>query len=153
LTSASRPATAAVGTAFKLKTIDGEPRTLADVRGSKATLVVFFYPKCPYCNAEAPSIQKIADTYRAQGLSVVYINILPEQDNLVRDWQNDHHYTFPVLVGASTQSVGKDYSVSATPTHYLLGPNGRVLATRSGFQPGDEKTLEEEVTAALGMVR
>jgi peroxiredoxin len=132
-----------------LKTIDGEPRTLADVRGSKATLVVFFYPRCPYCNAEAPAIQKLADTYGTQGLSVVYINILPDEDKLVRGWLAEHRYTSPVLVGANTASIEKDYQVAATPTHYLLGPTGKVLSRYAGFQPGDEKTLEENVQAAI----
>ena len=121
--AAPPPASAVVGTAFKpfkLKTIDGEQRTLASVRGSKATLVVFFYPRCPYCNAEAPAIQKLADTFKAQGLSVVYVNILPEETPLVRGWQAEHGYTSPVLVGASTLSIERDYQVTATPTHYLL---------------------------------
>ena len=136
---------------FKLKTVDGEGRTLADVRGSKATLLVFFYPKCPYCNAEAPAIQKLADTYKAQGLSVVYVNILPEQEKLVRGWQAEHGYTSPVLVGASTHAVEKDYHVTATPTHYLLDSSGRVLWSHSGFKPGDENALEEEVKTAVGI--
>jgi len=153
-TSAASPTTAVVGTAFKpfkLKTIDGQPRTLADVRGSKATLVVFFYPRCPYCNAEAPAIQKLADTYRVQGLSVVYVNILPDQDKLVRGWLADHRYTSPVLVGASQEAIEKDYQVTATPTHYLLDSTGKVLSRHTGFQPGDEKALEQDVNAALGV--
>jgi peroxiredoxin len=151
-TPAASPPTAVVGTAFKpfkLKTIDGELRTLADVRGSKATLVVFFYPRCPYCNAEAPAIQKLADTYGSQGLSVVYVNILPDEDKLVRGWLAEHRYTSPVLVGASAASIEKDYQVAATPTHYLLDPTGKVLSRHAGFQPGDEKTLEENVRAAI----
>ena len=136
---------------FTLKTIDGERRTLADVRGSKATLVIFFYPRCPYCNAEAPAIQKLAGTYRPQGLSVVYVNILPEEDTLVRGWQVEHGDGLPVLVGASPSSIENDYLVVATPTQYLLDATGHILATHSGFQPGDEKTLEEEVKTAIGI--
>ena len=55
---------------FKLKTLDGVEKTLPDVLG-KATLVVFFFPTCPYCNAAFPKVQKIYDTYREQGLSMV----------------------------------------------------------------------------------
>jgi thiol-disulfide isomerase/thioredoxin len=136
---------------FKLKTIDGERRTLADVRGSKATLVIFFYPRCPYCSAEAPAIQRLADSYKPRGLSVVYINILPEEDTLVRGWQVEHGDSVPVLVGASPSSIEHDYLVAATPTQYLLDATGHILATHSGFQPGDEKTLEEEVKTAIGI--
>ena len=150
-TPAAGATASVVGTAFKpfkLKTIDGAPKALPDVLG-KATLVVFFYPTCPYCNAEAPTIQTLFDTYKAQGLSVVYINILPDEQKLVKGWQAKHGYTWPVLVGSSTASIQEGYDVTSTPTHYLLDAKGKVLARHSGFQAGDEKVLEQEVKAAL----
>jgi cytochrome oxidase Cu insertion factor (SCO1/SenC/PrrC family) len=151
-TSGVAPAVSVVGTnfkPFKLKTPDGAQKTLPDMLG-KTTLVVFFYPTCPFCNVAAPDIQKIADTYRAQGLSVVYINILPEEAKLIKGWQTTHGYTSPVLTGASTASIQNDYDVTSTPTHYLLDAKGKVLAKHSGFQPGDEKGLEQEIKRALG---
>jgi len=69
----------------------------------------------------------------------------------VKAWQAEHGYTFPALVGLSAQAVEKDYQVIATPTHYLLDATGRILSSHSGFQPGDEKGLEEEVRAAIGI--
>jgi len=135
---------------FKLKTIDGEPKTLHDVLG-KATLVVFFYPTCAYCNASAPDIQRMYDTYKAQGLSVVYVNILPDEQKLVKGWQAEHCSTVPVLVGATTGTIQDNYDVTATPTHYLLDANGKVLARHSGFKAGDEKRLEQEIQSALGI--
>jgi thiol-disulfide isomerase/thioredoxin len=113
--------------------------------------VIFFYPRCPYCSAEAPAIQRLADSYKPRGLSVVYINILPEEDALVRGWQVEHGDSVPVLVGATPSSIEHDYLVAATPTQYLLDATGHILATHSGFQPGDEKTLEEEVKTAIGI--
>ena len=38
---------------FKLKTLEGSQRSLPDVLG-KATVVVFFFPTCQYCNAAFP---------------------------------------------------------------------------------------------------
>src|SRR5262245_32927506 len=73
--------------AFKLKTLEGTPTSLPDVLG-KATLIVFFYPTCPYCNAAFPEIQKLHDTYREQGLSIVWINVLPDEDRLISDWRS-----------------------------------------------------------------
>jgi peroxiredoxin len=150
-TNESATAASYIGTTFKpfkMKTVDGAPKALADVLG-KATLVVFFYPTCPYCNQSAPDIQRIYDTYKAQGLSVVYINILPEEQKLVKGWQDQHSYTAPVLLGATTRSIQDDYDVIATPTHYLLDAKGKVLARHSGFTAGDEKELEQEIKKAL----
>src|SRR6187431_3437605 len=79
---------------FKLKSLEGPERTLSDVLG-KATLVVFFFPTCPYCNAAFPKVQKLYDTYREQGLSMVWINVVPDEQKLIADWRTKHGYTVP----------------------------------------------------------
>jgi len=133
---------------FKLKTLDGAQKTLPSVLG-KATLVVFFYPTCPFCNVAAPEIQRLYDTYKAQGLSVVYINTYPNEEQLVPGWLDEHHYTVPVLVGAKLNDVQRDYDVESTPTHYLLDAKGVVLSKHSGYQAGDSVALEQEIKNAL----
>lgn len=153
LTATAAPAATAVAVGsslkpFKLKTLDGAQKTLANVLG-KATLVVFFYPTCQFCNAAAPEIQRLHDTYKAQGLSVVYVNTYPHEEKLVQGWLDKHRYTVPVLVGAKLDDVQRDYDVQGTPTHYLLDARGVVLSKRSGYQAGDAAALEEEVKRAL----
>ena len=133
---------------FKLKTLDGAERTLPDVLGSKATLVVFFFPTCPYCNAAFPSVQKLYDTYKDRGLSIVWINVVPDEAKLIPGWQAQHGYTVPVLLGKG--STPMEYKVRMTPTHYLLNARGEILQKKDGFSPGDEKTLEQDIRNALG---
>jgi peroxiredoxin len=135
---------------FRLKTLEGVTRSLSDVLG-KATLVVFFYPTCPYCNAAFPEIQRLHDTYQDRGLSVVWINVLPEEEPLIADWRNKHGYTVPVLVGG--RSVQNDYKLVMTPTHYLLDSRGNILSKHAGYKPGDEKNLERAIQHALDVVR
>lgn len=134
---------------FKLKTLEGQEQTLADVLGPKATLVVFFFPTCKYCNEAFPSVQKIYDTYKSRGLSMVWINAVPREERLIRAWRQKHGYSVPVLVGASNRALDKDYKVFMTPTHYLLDADGRIISTHAGFKPGDEKVLEDAIVRAL----
>ena len=158
--SAARARAVNVGSGLKpftLKTLDGAPKTLPNVLG-KATLVVFFYPTCPFCNVAAPEIQRLYDTYKAQGLSVVYINTTPSEEKLVPGWLEEHHYTVPVLVGARPNDVQRDYAVEATPTHYLLDARGagafeaqRVSARgRRRTRAGDQERADDcgELTVA-----
>jgi peroxiredoxin len=133
---------------FKLKTPEGVERRLSDVLG-KATFVVFFYPKCPYCNAAFPEIQKLHDRYERKGLSMVWINVIPDQAPLIAEWRARHHYTVPVLLGGP--SAQNDYKLVMTPTHYLLDSEGKVLSRRAGYTPGDEVELEREIRQALGL--
>jgi cytochrome oxidase Cu insertion factor (SCO1/SenC/PrrC family) len=148
---AAAPRAVAVGGGlrpFKLKTLDGAHKTLPNVLG-KATLVVFFYPTCPFCNAAAPEIQRLYDTYKTQGLSVVYVNTSPEEEKLVPGWLDSHHYTVPVLLGAKLNDLQRDYEVESTPTHYLLDAKGVVLSKGTGYQPGDAVALERAIKNAL----
>jgi peroxiredoxin len=131
---------------FKLKSLEGPERTLSDVLG-KATLVVFFFPTCPYCNAAFPKVQKLYDTYREQGLSMVWINVLPDEQKLIPEWRTKHGYTVPVLLGG--RSTPNEYKVRMTPTHYLLDGRGEILSKQDGFNPGDEIRLEQEIQKAL----
>jgi len=133
---------------FKLQTLDGTQKSLNDYL-NKVTLVSFFYPRCPSCNAELPHEQKIYDKYKDQGLSMVWINILPDEEELCAGWAIKRHLNVPVLVGGSTDSFERDYRVTSTPTNYLLGSNGEVLFRQSGYKVGDEKALEARIAEAL----
>jgi cytochrome c biogenesis protein CcmG, thiol:disulfide interchange protein DsbE len=134
---------------FKLKTLEGEQKTLADVLGPKATLVVFFFPTCRFCNEAFPEIQKLYDTYKARGLSMVWVNAVPKEERLIRAWRAKHGYTVPILVGASIRDIDKDYKVTMTPTHYLLDSQGRIITTHAGYKTGDGQVLEQAIRQAL----
>ena len=142
------PAAAEKLRSFKLKTLEGVETTLSDVLG-KATLVVFFFPTCPYCNAAFPKVQKLYDAYRDQGLSMVWINVVPDEQRLIPAWRAKHGYTVPVLLGG--RSTPNDYKVRMTPTHYLLDGRGDILSKQDGFNPGDETRLEQQIQKALGL--
>jgi len=133
---------------FKLKTLDGTKKTLQDF-SNKATLVAFYYPTCAYCNVAIPEVVKIYDKYKDQGLSMVIINVKPEEDKLIPGWQEKYHFTIPVLIGASQDSLMDDYNLTRTPTHILLGSKGEVLLRQNGFDRGDEKAIETKIAEAL----
>jgi peroxiredoxin len=131
---------------FKLKALDGTERSLADFE-NRATLVVFFHPTCQYCIAAAPKIQTITDDYKDRGLSVVWINVLPEENRLLKEWQAHHALTAPIL--AASSSVQRNYRLTMTPTHYLIDSRANVLWKHAGYKNGDEATIEREIANAL----
>ncbi|HEY7187019.1 MAG TPA: TlpA disulfide reductase family protein [Vicinamibacterales bacterium] len=133
---------------FTLKTLDGSERSLSSVLG-KATLVVFFYPTCPYCNAAFPSVQTIYDAYKDRGLSMVWINVITNEEGLIAPWQKEHGYTVPVLLG--DRALAMSYNLRMTPTHYVLDAKGQVVSSHAGYKSGDEKELERSIQKALGL--
>ena len=135
---------------FALRTMEGKKAALKDYL-SKATVVNFFFPQCPYCNVELPEVQKIYEKYKDRGLSVVWINILPEEERLIPGWQVAKKLTVPVLIGGSQAELQRDYHIESTPSTYLLNQSGDILYWKGGYAPGDEKTLEARIAAALGL--
>ncbi len=132
---------------FKLNTLEGDERSLAQVLGSKATLVAFFFPTCQYCNAAFPLVQKIYDANKDRGLAMVWINVIPDEQRLIADWRASHGYTATILLGS--RSIAEDYDLRMTPTHVLLDAKGKVLWKHAGYKPGDEKDIERQVQQAL----
>jgi thiol-disulfide isomerase/thioredoxin len=152
LVAAATPQPVTAAESFKpfknLKALDGSRQSLAGVLGTKATLVVFFFPTCPYCNAAFPEVQKIYDRYKDQGLSMVWINVLPDEEKLIAPWREQHGYTVPVLLGS--RSVANDYKLRTTPTHFLLDSAGGVISSHAGYSAGDEQALDRDIQRALG---
>ena len=135
---------------FKMKSLEGPQKSLSDVLG-KATLVVFFFPTCQFCNLAIPEIQKFYDAYKDRGLAVVFINVVQEEEKLIPEWRSQHGYTVPILIGG--RSVQNDYKLTITTTHYLLDAKGQVISRHAGFKPGDEKGLEQEIQQALAQAQ
>jgi len=133
---------------FTFKNLDGGRTSLTSVQG-KATLIIFFFPTCAFCNVALPEIQRLYETYKDRGLSVVGVNVLPEEERLISGWRQMHGYTIPIVLGG--RSVQDDYKLTMTPTHVLIDAEGRVLSRRSGFTRGDEAVLEQEIRRALGV--
>lgn len=134
---------------FRLKAFDtGQQTALADVLG-KSTLVVFFFPNCPYCNAALPHIQRLADRYRSDGLSTVWVNVVQDEESLIPAWRAAHGYSVPILLGG--MATQRTYNLRMTPTDYLLDATGAVVSKHAGYSPGDEVRLERDVRAALGL--
>ena len=131
---------------FKLKTPEGKSQTLADVAG-KATLVIFFSPTCSYCNASAPLINRLHDANKERGLSIVWVNVVPEEEKLIASWRDKHGHAMPILLGG--RSIQNDYRLSMTPTYYLIDASRTVLWKHSGFKAEDETVLEQAIQKAL----
>jgi thiol-disulfide isomerase/thioredoxin len=133
---------------FKLRTPQGATVSLRDF-SNKVTLVSFFFPGCIHCNAALPEVQKVYDKYKDQGMSAVWVNVVPDQEKLIADWLAKRNFTVPVVLGDSQEGIMRDYGLKATPTHYLLNAGGEILFTQAGYKKGDERQLEEAIRKAL----
>ena len=122
--SGARPA------AFTLPSVTGGKVSLAEHRG-KVVLVYFWATWCPYCRRELPvGVEQLTRERRGQPFTVLAVSI-DEPKDLVASWVKGAGVTLPVLLDYDG-AVARDYRVTATPTAFVIGRDGRLVARASG---------------------
>ena len=111
---------------FKLtNVVSNQTVNLADVRGEKATVVMFICNHCPYVKHINPELTRIANDYKTKGVGFVAINsndIVAEPEDAPEEMAKvaeELKYPFPYLFD-STQQVAKDYDAACTPDFFVF---------------------------------
>jgi thiol-disulfide isomerase/thioredoxin len=117
--------------------LEGKPFDLADFRGKKAVLVVFWASWCLPCEPEVELLHEIQESYGARGLQIVGINLDalssgdPKSGSVlptVRHFLLDYNVTWPTLMnGQGDKDYTGAYGVTEIPANVLVGKDGTVL--------------------------
>ncbi len=115
---------------FEAKQLDGSTFRLADYRGKKAVLIDFWATWCPPCIEEIPTIKRIADTYRDQGLEVVGVS-LDRDEKALRDFVKREKLSYvQVFDKEKARAITKSYGVWGIPSVFLIDKNGVINAMK-----------------------
>jgi len=135
---------------FTLETLDGDLFTLSDYLGEKVILLTFFTSYCKPCMEEHPHLERFFKEYGEQGLLVVAVNSdEPGNISKVHNWVRRYRLTFPVLLDGDF-SITRQYDPDETfPLTMLIGRDKQVKHVYAGYNPGDEKELEEDLLELL----
>ena len=126
-----------------LDTVDEQHKSLASLKGSKGTLVIFICNHCPYVVHLLDGVVSIAKELQSEGIATIGIS-----SNNVESYPQDgpefmkqlaveKEFGFPYLYDP-TQEVAKAYQVACTPDFYLFDSHlklyyhGRFDASRPG---------------------
>lgn len=105
---------------FTLTDLNGQPQTLAGLRGEKGTLLIFIATRCPYSNAYNQRMEALHRDYAARGIRVIGINPnRTENAEEVRNHAREKGLTFTVLKDEGNR-VADYFGASVTPEAYLL---------------------------------
>lgn len=143
--------------ALTLRTPQGQPVTLASLRG-KAVLLEFFATWCPHCNAEAPHLRALAASLPKSRYGFVSVNADGEDAASVFAFHRYYGLQYPALLDPSAHPgsfnqpgaagpVSTRYRVESFPTFYVLDRAGRIVWRSDGEQP-DALLRQELVRAA-----
>ncbi|PHN05263.1 peroxiredoxin family protein [Flavilitoribacter nigricans] len=82
--------------AFSLPDYDGNLISLEDYRG-KYLVIHIATTWCPFCNAEAPNLEKLYQNYRDQGVEVMIIDVKESRELVKSSLIDRFNLSFPVL--------------------------------------------------------
>ncbi len=100
---------------------------------------------------ELPRLEQIWQSYKDKGLSIVAVERSRDTER-ARKFIADKKLSFHLLENGENDAevVRKVFGVTTFPTSFLIDRQGRVMYVHVGFEPGDEKHLEEQIRGLLG---
>ncbi len=138
---------------FSMSGVDGKVYSLKALLESGPVLLNFWTTWCKPCKLEIPHLQRIHDTYKDKGFTLLGI---PSDDSRtaaqVRPTIRSMRMRFPNLPDQN-RVLGNLYNVRNYPTTVLISADGSIAHYAQGYRPGDEKKLEELIVAMLARPR
>lgn len=151
LAALSRPAAAgAGGTLTPAPGVPDESGRVIDERAvaGKVVLLDFFATWCQPCQFSTPFYRRLHQRFASKGLAVVAISVDDSHRDL-QDYLRLHPLPFPA-VWDQDKAVSSRFGVAQLPTSFLFDRQGRLRKTRVGFDPEEQRAVEDEVRLLLG---
>jgi thiol-disulfide isomerase/thioredoxin len=152
---------------------DGAPVSLREVaKGKKLLMVVYFAPWCGNWKAEAPTVWRLYDKYKAQGFEVVGVSEYGSAEDARKFFESQGGAPFPVVVESEAgtdkektthyayrKSIG-DPRNWGSPFNVFLEPaklnaSGELLTEKAFVVGGElvEKDAEQFIRERLGITQ
>jgi hypothetical protein len=112
---------------FDLPDDGGKNRSLRELAGQHATVLLFLGIDCPISNRYAPLLERMRTTYETRGVRFVAVFSGPALDGPgVRHHLNEYNLHLPALLDRNA-SLAAQTAAKVTPEAVLLAPDGHVL--------------------------
>ena len=109
---------------FKLKSINYKLISLDDIKGEKATLIMFICNHCPYVKAIIKNLAKDCNELKKEGINSVAImsndtKNYPDDsfENMIKFAKENNFNTINYLID-ETQEIAKNYNAVCTPDFF-----------------------------------
>lgn len=112
---------------FSATALTGSRVSLESLRG-KYVLLNFGWTGCPYSLAELPFLREAHAAFGGKGLVIVSV-VEAEGEAQLRHYVREHELNWAHINQGRSGDIGRTYRVVGTPTNYLIGPDGAIVAT------------------------
>ncbi|MCC6312889.1 MAG: TlpA family protein disulfide reductase [Thermomicrobiales bacterium] len=128
---------------------EGVPHHLQSALQRGPIVLGVYKSSCQASKTMFPFLQRLADRYGAQGLSV--FGVSQDSTNVTRSFARRLGLTIPLLIEGDTFPITTAFGVVATPTVFVIDRDGVVTWTTMGFMKPQMNDLGNAVAAALGV--
>ncbi|HKS26435.1 MAG TPA: cytochrome c biogenesis protein CcdA [Pyrinomonadaceae bacterium] len=136
---------------IELKTVDGQPFRLSELKG-RVVVLNFWATWCIPCREEIPELNAMQKELGPKGLTIIG----PSWDDSaegIKEFQSDIKQDYTVLIGGETVQ-GKFGGIPSLPTTFIIDRQGRIrqkiigARDREGFEKEIKPLLEEGTETA-----
>jgi peroxiredoxin len=136
---------------FTGRDADGNTFRLSDHLRKEVVLLDFWATYCEPCKAEFSHLRAMYDRERANGLLVVGVAMDgPETVADVPAFVKRFDIDFPIVVDDDSRIASLYNPKKSMPLSVIIDRAGRIAVVREGYNPGDERLVAADVSAALG---
>lgn len=132
-----------------MQTYAGGKLALSELKG-KVVMLDFWATWCPPCQAEMPSLLKLAKEYESKGLVFVAASRddMPDAPMYVQEFVQSRMPDLGKYVVYAPDEMAVAFQVNALPTLYFLDKEGRVVDAQRGML--EEDALRRRIERVLG---
>ena len=136
-----------------LKDMKNKTHSLDKLVKGKVTLINFWATYCGPCRKEMKHLNRINKTYSDQNVQVIGISIDDSRTvGRVKSMVKSQKLDYTVLLDTE-QKLYKNFNTTAMPFSILVDAKGKILWEHTGYLPGDEAQMENEIKKALAPVK
>jgi thiol-disulfide isomerase/thioredoxin len=132
---------------WTLKNSEGKEVSLKSLRG-RVVMLDFWATWCGPCKMAMPGVQKIYEHFKGKPVDVFGANCWERSgpEGAIK-YVKDKGYTYPQLLGAD--KLATQFGVRGIPTFVIIGPDGKVLHMRSGYDASGEEQIISIIENAM----
>jgi thiol-disulfide isomerase/thioredoxin len=129
---------------LELVTLNGEKTKLSTIQKS-VTLINFWATWCPPCLNEIPSLIRLQEKFKDQGLEIILINVEENAPELAPPVLKDLGFDRLTFYDPE-QKIGNLFQVSGLPLSVIIDHTHKILAIESGDKEWDHPQVLEQMT-------
>jgi peroxiredoxin len=123
----------------------GERHDLGALSGP--VLYGIYKSSCVASKSIFPFLERLYQRYGSDGLTV--LGVSQDSANVTRSFARRLGITFPILIEGDTYPISSAFDIAATPTVYLVQPDGTVAYTTMGYFKAMLDQMGDAVAAAV----